>query len=209
MVTSENSTGSRPAVLSMVSATSARPSAGRFEVPAKMTSSIFCERTEVGACAPSTQAMASTTFDLPEPLGPTTTVMPGLQLQQRLVGEGLEAADLQRLQEHDAVSTLPATDGRHLGHPALHPSRRGYSDRQASSGIPGRRHRSIIESADRANPLIVRHDDRRLSRSDRRAPRRRRHLATGPRSPTSGRRPYRAARNRSVQSREPVPTGHS
>ncbi len=61
----------------MVRVTSARPSAGRVAVPAKMTSSIFCERTAEGACAPSTQPMASTTFDLPEPLGPTTTVTPG------------------------------------------------------------------------------------------------------------------------------------
>ena len=30
-----------------------------------------------GAWAPSTQPMASTTLDLPEPFGPTTTVMPG------------------------------------------------------------------------------------------------------------------------------------
>ena len=42
-----------------------------------MTSSIFVDRTTFGPCAPSTQATASTTFDLPEPFGPTTTVMPG------------------------------------------------------------------------------------------------------------------------------------
>src|SRR5487761_2049349 len=42
-----------------------------------MTSSIFCERTTLGPCAPSTHATASTTFDLPEPFGPTTTVIPG------------------------------------------------------------------------------------------------------------------------------------
>ncbi|CAB5065245.1 unannotated protein [freshwater metagenome] len=61
----------------MVSETSARPSAGRFEVPAKMTSSIFADRTIDGFWAPRTQPMASTTFDLPEPFGPTTTVTPG------------------------------------------------------------------------------------------------------------------------------------
>ena len=76
-VTSVNSIGSMPAELSSVSATSARPSAGRLAVPAKITSSIFWLRTELGACAPSTQAMASTTFDLPDPFGPTTTVTPG------------------------------------------------------------------------------------------------------------------------------------
>ena len=77
IVTSVNSMGSRPAELSMVRATSARPRAGRLAVPAKMTSSIFWERTTLGAWAPSTQPMASTTLDLPLPLGPTTTVTPG------------------------------------------------------------------------------------------------------------------------------------
>ena len=76
-VTSVNSIGNKPAELSMVSITSARPSAGRFAVPAKITSSIFWLRTELGAWAPSTHAMASTTLDLPEPFGPTTTVTPG------------------------------------------------------------------------------------------------------------------------------------
>ena len=61
----------------MVSETSARPSGGRVEVPAKMTSSIFAERSERGPWAPSTQVTASTTLDLPLPLGPTTTVTPG------------------------------------------------------------------------------------------------------------------------------------
>ena len=62
----------------MVSATSARPSAGRFGVPAKMTSSIFWRPHR--AAAPGRRAprpMASTTLDLPLPLGPTTTVTPG------------------------------------------------------------------------------------------------------------------------------------
>ena len=76
-VTSLNSMGSSPAPLSIVRLTSARPSAWRLDVPAKMTSSIFWLRTAEGAWAPSTQPMASTTFDLPEPFGPTTTVTPG------------------------------------------------------------------------------------------------------------------------------------
>src|SRR5436190_16457333 len=61
----------------MVSVTSARPSGARPEVPAKMTSSIFPPRSALAPCSPRTQAMASTTLDLPEPLGPTTQVMPG------------------------------------------------------------------------------------------------------------------------------------
>src|SRR6201991_1527247 len=61
----------------MVSTTSARPSGARPEVPAKMTSSILPPRSDLAPCSPITQARASTTLDLPEPLGPTMQVMPG------------------------------------------------------------------------------------------------------------------------------------
>src|ERR1700752_5539780 len=61
----------------MVRSTSARPSGGRPDVPAKMTSSILPPRSDLAPCSPITQAGASTTFDLPEPLGPTMQVMPG------------------------------------------------------------------------------------------------------------------------------------
>ena len=77
IVTSENSIGSSPAVLSIVSDTSARPSAGRSAVPAKMTSSILPPRSARAPWAPSTHATESTMFDLPEPFGPTTTQTPG------------------------------------------------------------------------------------------------------------------------------------
>src|ERR1700733_12577888 len=60
----------------MVSATSARPRGARFVVPAKMTSSIFPPRRLFAPCSPMTQERASTTLDLPDPLGPTTQVMP-------------------------------------------------------------------------------------------------------------------------------------
>ena len=42
-----------------------------------MTSSILPPRRLLAPCSPMTQASASTTLDLPEPLGPTTQVMPG------------------------------------------------------------------------------------------------------------------------------------
>ena len=64
-------------MLSIVRLTSARPSGGRPAVPAKMTSSILPPRRLLAPCSPMTQARASTTLDLPEPLGPTTQVMPG------------------------------------------------------------------------------------------------------------------------------------
>jgi hypothetical protein len=63
--------------LSIVSVTSARPSGARPDVPAKMTSSIVPPRRALAPCSPSTQLMASTTLDFPDPFGPTTQVMPG------------------------------------------------------------------------------------------------------------------------------------
>src|SRR5215207_6888058 len=69
--------GSAPSVLSMVSSTSARPRGGRPDVPAQMTSSILPPRSDLAPCSPITHARASTTLDLPEPLGPTMQVMPG------------------------------------------------------------------------------------------------------------------------------------
>src|SRR5699024_7236793 len=77
MVTSAYSIGRAPSVLSMVSTTSARPSGGRPDVPAKMTSSILPPRRDFAPCSPITHDSASTTFDLPEPFGPTTHVIPG------------------------------------------------------------------------------------------------------------------------------------
>src|ERR1044072_2734778 len=69
--------GGAPSALSIVSVTSARPSGARPDVPAKMTSSILPPRSALAPCSPRTQAMASTTLDLPDPLGPTTQVIPG------------------------------------------------------------------------------------------------------------------------------------
>ena len=44
--------------------------------PAKSTSSGFSARSSLGLCEPEAQSSASATFDLPEPLGPTTTATP-------------------------------------------------------------------------------------------------------------------------------------
>src|SRR6185437_316583 len=97
--------GSLPSLLSIVSVTSARPSGARPAVPAKMTSSILPPRRALAPCSPSTQAMASTTLDLPEPLGPTTQVMPGSS--RSVVAE---AKDLKPL----TVKLLRCTDLRRL-----------------------------------------------------------------------------------------------
>src|SRR5690348_658423 len=85
----------------MVRVTSARPSGGRPAVPAKMTSSILPPRNALAPCSPSTQAIASTTLLLPDPLGPTTAVMPGSK--RRVVAD---AKDL----KPRSVSDLRCTD---------------------------------------------------------------------------------------------------
>ena len=59
-----------------VSETSAMPSGLRSRVPAKITSSILVPRRILADCSPRTQLTASRMFDLPHPLGPTTTAIP-------------------------------------------------------------------------------------------------------------------------------------
>src|SRR5580704_13277568 len=61
---------------SIVMVTSASPSGGRFSVPLKMQSDMRPARSDLWLCSPSTQEIASTTLDLPQPLGPTMQVVP-------------------------------------------------------------------------------------------------------------------------------------
>src|ERR1700722_9779252 len=108
----------------MVSETSARPRAGRSAEPAKMTSSIFDERTVRGPWAPRTQATASTTFDLPLPFGPTTTVTPGSNCNV----EG-SANDLKPFRVSDFRNTV--------GHPTCRTERVGDDgDDAGTSDLP-------------------------------------------------------------------------
>ena len=116
MVTSDRSMGSLPDALSMVSETSARPSWGRDEVPAKMTSSILAERSERGPWAPSTQVTASTTLDLPLPFGPTTTVIPGSN--SNTVGSAKDLNPFMLSDFKNIGATLPGAyrfEGTHCG----------------------------------------------------------------------------------------------
>src|ERR1700730_3050669 len=57
--------------------TSAKPTALREDDPWKITSSIFCPRKVFGLCSPRAHRIASATFDLPQPFGPTMQVTPG------------------------------------------------------------------------------------------------------------------------------------
>src|SRR3954466_10265018 len=59
-----------------VSETSAIPVGGRDSLPLKITSSIERPRRCLALCSPIDHLIASTTFDLPQPLGPTTPVTP-------------------------------------------------------------------------------------------------------------------------------------
>ena len=74
---SEKSIGMVWSELSRTSVTSATPTAPLADEPEKMTSSIAWPRSIFALCSPNTQRIASETLDLPEPLGPTTTVRPG------------------------------------------------------------------------------------------------------------------------------------
>src|SRR6202046_5191675 len=71
LATASDSSGS-----TSVSVTSAIPKGGRLAVPLKMQSDMRSARSILWLCSPSTQEIASTTFDLPQPLGPTMQVMP-------------------------------------------------------------------------------------------------------------------------------------
>src|SRR5712692_8377084 len=63
-------------IATSVSSTSAMPVGLRSRVPLKMTSSIFPPRRFLADCSPSTHEIASAMLLLPQPLGPTTPVMP-------------------------------------------------------------------------------------------------------------------------------------
>ena len=93
----------------------------------------------LGACAPSTQAMASTTFDLPDPFGPTTTVTPGSSCS--VVAS---ANDLKPLRVRDFRNTGPANLAP--GHPGARapaercgdrPGRRCAAARRCARRVPG------------------------------------------------------------------------
>jgi hypothetical protein len=71
-----NWAGARRSLLSMIISTEAELRAGRLSAPAKITSSMPSPRMAVGRFSPITQRNASSRFDLPQPLGPTTPVSP-------------------------------------------------------------------------------------------------------------------------------------
>src|SRR6058998_3738985 len=61
----------------------------RPSVPLKMMSAISPPRSALADCSPSTQRIASDTFDLPHPLGPTKAVTPGWKFNDVLSAKDL------------------------------------------------------------------------------------------------------------------------
>src|SRR6186997_2310781 len=72
-----NSAGAVRALFSMNNVTSAVLRGGRSCEPAKITSSMAAPRMLLYEVSPIAQRSASSRFDLPQPLGPTTPVKPG------------------------------------------------------------------------------------------------------------------------------------
>src|SRR5215469_2325310 len=122
----------------MVSVTSARPRAGRADVPANTTSSILPPRSDLAPCWPITQVNASTTLDLPEPLGPTTHVIPGSNLRVVVEANDLNPRNV-RVFRYTACFSSPQS---RLAPPHL--TLRGPADRVSSRT---RRRSSRLDSA--------------------------------------------------------------
>jgi hypothetical protein len=66
------------------------PSGLRFSVPLKMTSAISPPRRALAEVSPSTQRIASTTLDLPQPFGPTMPVTPSANSKTVLSAKDLK-----------------------------------------------------------------------------------------------------------------------
>src|SRR5688572_2728445 len=74
----------------MVRDTSAMPRGFRPSAPLKMTSHISPPRRALADCSPRTHLIASETFDLPQPLGPTMADTPGWKLRAVLSAKDLK-----------------------------------------------------------------------------------------------------------------------
>ena len=92
--------GTREATPLSRSRTSAAEVDFRESLPWKMMSCMCSPRRLFALCSPSTQVIASTTLLLPQPLGPTMAVTPGVEGELGAVGEALEAGDFETIQTH-------------------------------------------------------------------------------------------------------------
>ena len=88
-VTSLYSIGSLPSELSITIDASANPKDFLFCVPAKITSSAFAPLRDFILCSPSTHLILSEILLLPDPFGPITAVIPGLNSKTVLSAKDL------------------------------------------------------------------------------------------------------------------------
>src|SRR5882762_5254611 len=79
----------------------------RLSVPLKITSAISPPRRALADCSPSTQRMASETFDLPQPFGPTMAVTPGRKLSEVLSAKDLKPRTVRFLRYMTFVNNKP------------------------------------------------------------------------------------------------------
>ena len=104
--------------------------------PPKMTSRIDWPRTASGDCSPIAHSTASVMFDLPEPLGPTTTETPGAKSSLVRSGKDLKPLSVTERRCIGYVDSSSATTrGVHAG--AATPARSARPPaRRASSSAP-------------------------------------------------------------------------
>ena len=120
-VTMSASMGSARSFLSLVtgfskwSETEAMPAGFLEEEPLKMTSSIAPPRRDLALCSPSTHLMASTTFDLPQPLGPTIPTMGSENLISVLSAKDLKPLSVSFASRMGSVDLLSNTQPAPLG----------------------------------------------------------------------------------------------
>src|ERR1700704_3267352 len=93
-----------PSELSSTISTSAALRACTPRPPPKITSCIDCPRTASGDCSPIAHSTASVTLDLPEPLGPTTTLTPGPKSRRVRSGKDLKPFNVSAFRR---ISDLP------------------------------------------------------------------------------------------------------
>ena len=87
----------RPSGSSKVIVTSAMPMASRPSAPLKITSVIAAPRRLLARWSPNTHLMASTTLDLPQPLGPMMPVKPESNSNSVLSANDLKPRATRRL----------------------------------------------------------------------------------------------------------------
>ena len=84
------SMGSLPLLLWTIKDTSQTLNGLKSADPLKITSSILELRSTLDFCSPKTQRMASTILVLPQPLGPTTVVIPFPSFKETLLAKDLK-----------------------------------------------------------------------------------------------------------------------